>query len=111
MTQILYVALGLFLGYLLFHKRTPSQHTQTVSERYRLQLDFEEEDSKKINQLRQDGGFKSRLEMFIAGIRVLRWMYLKKRQGCIIAAVTPDHKFIEPSFEFLQNVEPAQVSS
>lgn len=74
--------------------------------KFRVQLDFEEADFQAINDLVDELGLKTRAELFRSGLRVLRWMMLKKKMGCTIVAITPDERYIEPDFEFFKNIGP-----
>jgi len=74
--------------------------------KFRVQLDFEDADFQAINNLVDELGLKTRAELFRSGLRVLRWMMLKKQMGCTIVAITPDERYIEPDFEFFKNIGP-----
>jgi hypothetical protein len=74
--------------------------------KFRVQLDFEATDFQAINGLVEKLGLKTRAELFRSGLRVLRWMMLKKEMGCTIVAITPDQRYIEPDFEFFNNIGP-----
>ncbi len=73
--------------------------------KFRVQLDFEEEDFEVINALVAEMRLSTRAELFRSGLRALRWMVQKKRQGCDIVAITPDQRYIEPEFDFLRGIK------
>jgi len=71
-----------------------------TSKKFRVQLDFESRDFRIINQLVSELDLSTRAELFRSGLRVLRWMFEKKKQGCTIVAITPDNRYLEPEFDF-----------
>jgi len=74
----------------------------TSPKKFRVQLDFETRDFRIINQLVAELDLNTRAELFRSGLRVLRWMLEKKKQGCTIVAITPDNRYLEPEFDFFR---------
>ena len=74
----------------------------SAEKKVRVQLDFEPEDLETINHMKQCLGLSTRAELFRSGIRALRWMALKQEQGCTVVAITPESRFLEPEFDFLE---------
>jgi hypothetical protein len=70
--------------------------------KFRVQLDFENRDFQIISQLVSELDLNTRAELFRSGLRVLRWMLEKKKQGCTIVAITPDNRYLEPEFDFFR---------
>ena len=76
--------------------------------KYRVQLDFNPKDFAAINALVEELGLGTRAELFRSALVSLRWMVQKKKAHCMIAAITPSDKLIEPEFEFLQGLAESQ---
>jgi hypothetical protein len=77
----------------------------TISKKFRVQLDFEPVDMAMINRLVEELGLGTRAELFRSSLRALRWMVEKKKQGCVVLAVTPDERYIQPEFDFLDGLD------
>ena len=90
-------------------EEAPATEHETAK-KARVQLDFDLEDFQQINAFVKELKVGTRAELFRSAIRVLRWMYLKKQQGCTIVAITRDKVLIEPDFEFFRE-EPIQIQT
>jgi hypothetical protein len=78
-----------------------------VGKKFRVQLDFQEVDFQILNEKVTELGLSSRAELFRSGLRTLFWLLEKKRQGCTVAAVTPNGRHLEPEFDFLAKLSAA----
>jgi len=76
----------------------------TVAKKYRVQLDFSPRDFQEIQSLVKELDLNTRAELFRSSLIALRWMVQKKRMGCSIVAITPEERYLEPEFEFLQKL-------
>lgn len=74
----------------------------TSAKKFRVQLDFSQKDFDELNALADELDLSTRAELFRSALVALRWMVQKKRTGCTIAAITPEQRFFEPEFDFLQ---------
>jgi hypothetical protein len=76
------------------------------SKKFRVQLDVEANDFALINQLVEELDLGTRAELFRSGLRALRWMIGKKKEGSTIVAITRDKRIMEPEFDFLMHIHP-----
>lgn len=83
----------------------------TVAKKYRVQLDFTPRDFREIQLLVDQLGLATRAELFRSALVALRWMVQKKRTGSTVVAITPDERYLEPEFEFLQGIKPPEQES
>jgi hypothetical protein len=72
--------------------------------KFRVQLDFAPKDYDEINNLVEEMELGTRAELFRSALIALRWMYMKKKAGCTVVAITPENRYLEPEFGFLQGV-------
>jgi hypothetical protein len=82
----------------------------TVAKKYRVQLDFSPKDFREVESLVEELGLNTRAELFRSALVALRWMVQKKRAGCTIVALTPENRYLEPVFEFLQGIQSPATS-
>jgi hypothetical protein len=101
---------GTLLEENLQEEATTISTTTTIAKKYRVQLDFSPKDFREIESLVEELGLSTRAELFRSALVTLRWMVNKKSVGCTIVAVTPDERFLEPEFEFLQGLEPTALA-
>jgi hypothetical protein len=80
------------------------EESPVAAKKFRVQLDFEGTDMETINNLVKELELGTRAELFRSGLRAIRWMVSKKKQGCTIVAISPDERYFEPEFEFLDAV-------
>ncbi len=83
-------------------EREPPNESLPPAKKYRVQLDFSPKDFEELNALVEELGLPTRAELFRSALIALRWMVQKKRTGCNIVAITPEERFFEPEFDFLQ---------
>ena len=86
----------------------PENVTSGEIKKFRVQLDFNPKDFAVINGLVEELGLGTRAELFRSALVSLRWMVQKKKAHCMIAAITPSDRLIEPEFEFLQGLAESQ---
>jgi hypothetical protein len=83
-------------------EREDEECSLNTPKKFRVQLDFPAQDFEEINAMVAKLGLSSRAELFRSALIALRWICNKKAQNCTIVAITPDHRYLEPEFEFLQ---------
>ncbi len=83
----------------------------TSCRKFRVQLDFEPGDMAMINRLVDELGLGTRAELFRSSLRALRWMVEKRKQGCVVLAVTPEERYIQPEFDFLDGLDSSPSST
>ncbi len=95
---------------LLQNERKMTDAAATDSEKkIRVQLDFESADMQIINDLVNELELGTRAELFRSGLRALRWMVQKRKQRCVVTAITPDGRYLEPEFDFLHRLPVAHL--